>query len=158
MEVEHQNLGDTVLTISRLDTPKGELKMVSRKPRDQPGYCVEPLIKDDRDIEKFLSLPSEPAIPDLSETKGLYEKLGDKGLGYVSYGDPFYSVAHWFDFEDFAVRCIDELPLIQDLVDREFKRIKAELELTLDQAEGCDFLFYTAGPEVATLLGPEIFG
>lgn len=159
MEVERQHLGDTVLTITRLDTPKGTLEMVHRKPKDQPGYCVEALIKDDHDIESFLSLPAEPALPDLSPTKELYEQLGEKGLAYVAYEDPFYSVAHWFDFEDFAVRCIQELPLIQDLVDREFQRIKVELERILDQAEGYDVLFYTAGPEVAIppLMAPQVF-
>jgi len=158
-EVERQDLGDTTLTITRIDTPKGELKMVYRKPKDQPGYCVEPFIKDERDIERFLSLPDDPAMPDLSTAKELYRKLGEKGIAYVAYEDPFYSVARWFDFEDFAIRCIRELSLIQELIDREFRRIKAELELILDQAEGYDFLFYTAGPEVATppLLSPEIF-
>ncbi|MBC8457728.1 MAG: hypothetical protein H8D67_07025 [Deltaproteobacteria bacterium] len=133
--------------------------MVYRKPKDQPGYYVEALIKEDKDISKFLSLPVEPSIVDLSPTKELYDKLGDKGLAYVSYDDPFYSVAQWFDFEDFAVRCIQELPLIQELIDREFCRIKAELEMILNQAEGYDFLFYTVGPEVATppMMAPAIF-
>ena len=151
--------GDYVLTITLMDTPKGKLRMVQKKPKDQPGYCVEPLIKDDRDLEKFMSLPAEPSVPDLSPTEEIYEKLGDKGLAYVSYDDPFYSVARWFDFGDFAVRCIRQLPLIGELVEREFERIKAELEMMLDQAEGYDLLFYTGGPELATppLLPPEIF-
>ena len=160
LKVERQAQEEAVLTITQLNTPKGKLKMVHRKPKDQPGYCVEPLIKDDRDVEKFLSLPAETSFPDLAPTKEMYEKLGDKGLAYVAYGDPFYSVARWFGFEDFAVRCIRQFSLIKELVEREFERIKAELKLTLDQAKGYDFLFYTAGPELATppLLSPEIFG
>ena len=159
METEQRSLGDAILTITRLDTPKGKLEMVNRKPKDQPGYCVEAFIKDGNDVEKLLSLPVEPAVPDLSPTKERYEKLGERGLVYVAYEDPFYSVAQWFDFEDFAIRCIREFPLIQKLVDGEFKRIKIELALMLDQAEGYDVLFYTAGPEVATppMLPPMIF-
>lgn len=159
MESESQSRGDTTLRITRLDTPKGKLESVYRKPKGQPGYVVEPLIKEDKDIEKYLSLPAEPSIPDLSPTKELYEKLGDKGLAYVAYDDPFYSVAKLFDFEDFALRCIQELSLIQELIEREFFRIKVELGLILNQAEGYDFLFYTVGPEVATppMLAPEIF-
>jgi len=77
----------------------------------------------------------------------------------VSYGDPFYSIAHWFDFEDFAIRCLRQRPAIREMVESEFQRIQAELRLILEQAQGYDFLFYTAGPEVATppLLGPDIF-
>ena len=159
MEAESQSRGDTTLRIIRLDTPKGKLEMVYRKPKDQPGYYVEALIKDDKDIAKFLSLPVEPAIVDLSPTLELYDKLGEKGLAYVSYEDPFYSVAQWFDFEDFAVRCLQELPLMQELIDREFGRIKVELEMTLNQAKGYDLLFYTVGPEVATppMMAPAIF-
>ena len=159
LQVDRRVQGDAVLTITRFDTSKGQLQMVHRKPKDQPGYCIESLIKDDDDIEKFLSLPAEPSLPDLSPTKEIYEKLGDKGLVYVDYDDPFYSVARWFDFEDFAIRCIRQFSLIKELVEREFARIKVELKLMLEQAKGYDFLFYTVGPEVATppLLPPRIF-
>lgn len=158
-KVERQTVGDATLTITETETPKGTLRTVNKSPKGQPGYCVEPLIKDDHDIEKFLSLSSEPAVVDLSPAKEFYEKLGEKGIAYLGYSDPFYSIAYRFDFEDFAVRCLRELPRIQELVDREFRRIKAEVGMMLEQAEGYDFLFYCGGPEVATppLLPPEIF-
>jgi uroporphyrinogen-III decarboxylase len=49
--------------------------------------------------------------------------------------------------------------LIIELIEREFERIKAELAQVLEQAQGYDFLFYTAGPEVATppMLSPSTF-
>ncbi len=152
--------GGAVLTNSMLGTPKGQLEMLHKKPGDQPGYVVEPLIKTDRDIDRFLSLSADPSTPDLSPTKELHEKIGDKGITYVAYDDPFYSVARWFKFEDFAIRCIENLPLIEALVKREFQRIRIELGLMLEQSRGYhDFLFYTAGPEVATppLLATDIF-
>ena len=159
LKIERRAQGEAVLTITQLDTPKGRLSMVHKKPKDQPGYCVEPLIKDDTDLEKFLSLPNEVSFRDLTRAKEIYEKLSDKGLVYVHYDDPFYSVARWFDFEDFAIRCIRQFSLIKQLVERELERIKVELKLMLDQAKGYDLLFYTVGPEIATppLLPPRIF-
>jgi hypothetical protein len=159
MKSEQQSVGDAVRTVSWIDTPKGRLEMVYQKPKDQPGYYVESLIKDDEDVEKFVSLPCEPVTVDLSPTKEVYKKLGDRGLAFVGYEDPFYSVAHWFSFEDFAMRCVDQLPLLRSLVEREFQRIQVEFGQVLEQARGYDFVFHTAGPEVATppLLGPGVF-
>ncbi len=159
---DRQAGGDSELTITRWVTPRGELEMVHKTPQGQPGYTVEPLVKDDDDLEKFLSflsMPCEPATIDLSGAKQFYEELGDQGLVYLSYPDPMYSVVRWFDFEDFAIRCLEQLPVILELVDREFARIRVELAAMIDQAVGYDFLFFTAGPELATppMLSPEIF-
>lgn len=157
--VGHRDEGNAQVTVTRIDTPKGPLQTVHRKPKDQPGYCVEPLIKSDDDIARYLSLPAEPAALDLSTAKERYEELAEKGLAYLAYEDPFYAVAHWFDFGDLAVRCMEDLGSIQAMVDREFARIKAELATVLDQSAGYEFLFYTAGPEVAVppLLVPDAF-
>mgnify|MGYP000844951882 CR=1 FL=1 len=151
--------GDTSVTTTMLETPKGPLQQIHAVPKGQPGYTVEHFIKDDSDVEKLLSLPTTPARPDMSITKAWYERLGDKGLCYVAYGDPMYSVAQWFDFEDFSVRCLVDLPLILELADREWARIQAELAMMLEQSQGYDFLFFTAGPEVATppMLAPRLF-
>jgi hypothetical protein len=49
--------------------------------------------------------------------------------------------------------------LIVELIEREFVKARAEIEQTLAQAEGRDFLFYSAGVEVATppMLSPAAF-
>ena len=158
-KTESRNEGDAVVTTSRLETPKGELRSVHKTPKDQPGYCMEPFLKTDDDIEKLLSLPAEPGERDLSAVKAFSEQISDKGLAYVGYSDPFYAVAHWFDFEDFAIRCLSDLSALRALVEREFVRIKAELAQILEQARGYEFLFHTAGPELATppMLPPRVF-
>ncbi len=145
--------------VTRWATPKGELRTVYRQPPGQPGYVVEHLLKTGEDIEKYLSVQCEPDQVDLAPVKEFYEKLGDHGLAYVSYRDPMYIVASKFDYEDFTIRCIQDLATIKHLVDREFERIRAELAATLPQAEGYDFLFYTGGPELATppMLPPHVF-
>jgi uroporphyrinogen-III decarboxylase len=155
----HKIEGDNTFTITQVKCPKGELRTVHKKPGNQPGYTVEPLIKDDRDVERFLSLPDDPALIDMSPVKDTSEKLGDKGLAYVSYADPFYAVAHLFDFEDFAVRCVTQCSQIRELVGREFERIKRELTEMVHKIDGSDALFYTAGPEIATppLFSQDVF-
>ena len=49
--------------------------------------------------------------------------------------------------------------LIVDMIERESERARAELAQMLEQAEGYDFVFFTAGPEVATppMLSPSTF-
>lgn len=157
--VERKNMKGTTLTVTYLDTPKGELKSTVDKPKNQPAYQVESFIKENSDLEKYLSLSNEPSVPDLSLAKELYKQLGDKGLVYISYGDPLYTVSRLFKFEDFAVKCMEQFSLIKELVDREFERIKVELKRMLNKAKGYDFLFYSAGPEIATppMLPPQIF-
>lgn len=148
-----------LITTTILDTPRGELVSRHAEPPGQPGYTVEHFVKDDGDIEKLMSLPLEPAAPDLEEAKEWHEKLGEKGLNYIAYSDPLYSVVQWFDFEDFCMRCCLDLATIKALVEREFERSKQELQAMLEQAKGYPFLFYTAGPEVATppMLSPALF-
>ena len=151
--------GDTTIQTTVVHTPKGPLTQVHATPKGQPGYTVEHFIKNDADIQRFISLPTDPAAADLTVTKEWFHKLGDKGLSYVDYADPMYAVAQWFNFEDFAVRCITDYDTIQEMLEHEFKRIVAELASVLEEAEGYEFLFYTAGPEVATppMLPPRIF-
>ena len=148
-------------TIQRtvVNSPKGPLQQIHVTPMGQPGYTTEHFVKDDADVERFLSLPTEPSLPDLSVTKAWHDRLGDKGLNYVSYEDPMYAVAQWFDFEDFAVKCVLEFDVISRMLEHEFQRIERELALVLEAARGYTFLFFMAGPEVATppMLPPRLF-
>ncbi|MCK4418726.1 hypothetical protein KAV79_02865, partial [Candidatus Aerophobetes bacterium] len=157
--IERKILGDTSTTITRVNTPKGQLRNIDKRVKSQPWRCVEPFIKEDKDIEKFLSLSVESSIPDLSLAKELYNEIDDKGLLYLKYKDPFSSVARLFDFQEFTIKCIQELSLIKELIDREFERVRIQLNYMLNEAEGYDFLFHTDGPELATppMLPPAIF-
>ncbi len=145
--------------VTRWATPKGELKTVYRQPPGQPGYVTEHLLKTAEDIEKYRSVPLVADEVDMSPVKEFYEVLGDDGMVYPSYRDPMYTLASKFDYGEFTIACMQDLPLIKTLVDREFERIKIELEQMLAQSQGYDFLFYVAGPEVATppMLPPSVF-
>jgi hypothetical protein len=151
--------GNSTVRITTLETPKGPLYTRHRKPAGQPGYTTKSLIADDQDLDKYMSLPDEPAEIDLTPAIAVYRELGDRGLAYLNYRDPMYGVASLFDFEEFCVRCVTQRALIVELIEREFARARSELEQLLAQAKGYDFLFYTAGPEVATppMLSPVTF-
>ncbi len=151
--------GTSTVTITYLETPRGVLTTRYEKPAEQPGYFVKHLIADDDDLLKYLSLPNDPAEVDLSPAREVYERLGERGLAYLSYEDPMYAVAHLFDFADFVIRCLTQRSLIVEMIEREFARIRVELARLLEQAQGYDFVFYTVGPEVATppMLSPATF-
>jgi hypothetical protein len=149
----------STVTVTYLETPEGLLRSRHKKPPNQPGYDIERLIKDDGDIAKYLSMSNEPASIDLSPAKATYEALGNRGLCYLHYDDPMYAVARLFHFEDFCMRCTTQRSVIVEMIEREFERTQAELVQILEQTKGYDFLFYTAGPEVATppMLSPDTF-
>ena len=156
---EHQQDGTSLVTITYLETPEGQLHTRFEKPAGQPGYYVESLIASDDDVKKYLSLPNQASAVDLTSAKAVYDALGDRGLAYLSYQDPMYAVAHLFDFEDFCIRLVTQRTLVVEMIEREYERIVVELARMLEQAEGYDFLFYSSGPEVATppMLSPRTF-
>jgi len=151
--------GDAMVTLTTVETPKGPLTTRYVKPAGQPGYYVQSLIESDEDIDRYLSLSNEPAEADLSHAKEVYRRLGDRGVAHLGYADPMYAVAHLFDFEDFCIRTATQRSLIVEMIEREHERIQVELARMLEQIEGYDFMFCTAGPEVATppMLSPDTF-
>lgn len=152
---------ETLTRVTRtIPTPKGDLTAVIDKPDDQPAYQTEPFIKTDEDIERYLSVDWVPGAIDLSAPVRVYQELGDRGLVYVGYHDPMHDAARLFDFEDFTIRCLTDLPAVLRLIDHLYERIEDQTRRLLDRCRGYDFLIYTAGPELATppMMSPELFG
>ena len=158
----HQRIegADTCTTIT-WHTPLGPLTRVTRKPANQPGMCVKHYLEDARDVEKYLSVPYAPARWDVSTAVAQAQEVGEKGVAYLSYSDPFYDVSELFDQEDFAIRTATEFDFIRSLVAFRFERVFHDLKLLLEVLTPfkTPFLFYSAGPERATppLLSPEVF-
>lgn len=150
--------GNTVVT-TIVHTPRGDLRSVTVAPKNQPSRVTESLVKSDADIERYLSLPYEPPQYDITGLLEFETQVGERGLLYVSYADPMYSVATLFDFEEFTIRCLTDLKQVKRLVDGAFEHILHETRAILRACAGHDFLFYTTGPEVATppMLPPWIF-
>jgi len=157
-----RTLADGVeVTTEVLDTPKGPLRRVLRRPPGQPARCVEPYIKSDEDVEKFLSIESAPVRWDVAGLLGRCEQIGQAGLAYLSYRDPFGQTVGLFDQADFLVRVGTEPGPVLELIERAFRRAEDDLRGLLEALSGPrpTVLFYTVGPEWATppLLGPDVF-
>lgn len=159
LEVTVDRTAERTVTRHILHTPKGDLVSVTLTPRGQPSRVTEPFIKTDADIGRYLSLPFTPPRYDVSEAAAFYEELGDRGLLYIHYSDPMYAAASLFDFEDFTVRCATDPGPVKRLIDHLFEQILEQTRSLLAACAGYDFLFYTAGPEVATppMMSPQAF-
>ena len=152
------NNGDVTETVV-LHTPKGDLQTVCVYPKDQPGYVTEHYVKSDEDIERYMSLPWIPGEYDVGPLAELESEIGDRGIVTVSYCDPMHTACRLFDFEDFTVRCLTELPAVRRLVDYLFERIIEDTRGRAAAVRGHDVVFLTGGPEVATppMMAPAIF-
>ncbi|MBI2302974.1 MAG: hypothetical protein HYU66_29050 [Armatimonadetes bacterium] len=146
-------------TLHLLHTPLGELRCQVTVPRGQPGYVTEHWVKTDADLERYFCLPWVVGEPDLGPALAMQTELGDRGLLYVDYGDPMYHAAGLFNYEDFTIRCLTDLPGTRAVVERMFERVAEQTRRVAAAAEGQPFLFYTAGPELATppMLPPHVF-
>ena len=144
-----------------LKTPLGALTRIDRTPEDQPSLCIKAFIETDHDIEKYFSIPSISAQYDVSTAVSMAREIGDKGLPYLPYGDPFYHIASLFHPEDLAIRTITEFDKLREMVDKAYIQVRSDLVALLSALDPHDdpFLFFTVGPELATppLLSPDIF-
>lgn len=160
-ETDQRMVGDDSYTTVTWHTPKGPLTQVTRKPADQPSMCVKPYITEPDDVEKYLSVAYVPAQWDVSLAVKHAQEIGEKGVAYLDYGDPFYQVSDLFDQEDFAIQLMTEFDFIHSLVEFRFERLYNDLKRLLEALApfNTSFLFYTVGPERATppLTSPEIF-
>jgi len=163
LEVEpHKRIeGGGTYTKNIWKTPLGTLIQTIRKPEDQPEMCVEPFIKNESDVKKYLSVPYISAQWDISRVVSSVRDVGEKGIVYISFNDPFYFISYLFDQEEFVIKAFTEFDSIKYLVDFQFERIYNDLKFLLDVLVpfGMPLLFYTAGPELATppLHSPDVF-
>ena len=168
VSAEQARDGDTLVSTTTLRTPRGPLVRVTRKPPDQPPMCVRHFVQDDADIERYLSLGPRKAQWRVDRLLVALRDVGESGVAYLDYGDPFYAVSELFDQEEFMVRCITD-PRVGDLVRFEHVRQREALRSLLELLDGLrreqavpgpwPLLFYTVGPERATppLLPPSSF-
>lgn len=151
--------GDNVIQTDILHTPKGDLRTVRVTPKDQPAYVTEHYIKTDRDIERYMSLPWEPVEYDAEWFNAFEAEVGDWGIVTAGYSDPMHTVCQLFDFEDFTVRCLTDLPAILRLVDHFYEQIAEDTRRRARAVRGRRVVFLTGGPEVATppMMAPRAF-
>lgn len=150
--------GKSTLTTITLETPKGNLV---RKFRTDNGiytaWQTEHQVKDDNDIEKFLSIPFDPMPVDITHVKAQNEYIGENGIILIDLPDPICTVFDLFDFGEFTVRAFTEEKLMLKLLDKVYEEQSYFYEEMLKKGAGPLFRF--AGAEACTppYLGGEQF-
>jgi uroporphyrinogen-III decarboxylase len=155
--VEHDGDQDRITTT--LHTPKGDLRSVRIQPKNKPGMVVEHFVKTDDDIERYLSIPWQPAEYDVSPLVEFQRHLGDRGITTVGYNDPMYAAASLFDFQDFCLRYATDPGSLLRMIDHFFEQIAEDTRRKAEACRGLDVVFLTGGPEVATppMMPPRAF-
>ncbi len=153
--------GDTKVVTEILHTPAGDLRQVSRKPPDQPGYTVEHFIKTDADIETYASVTTEEVRWDVDGLLAHCREIGDAGLANVGYLDPMAQACRLFSQEDLLIRVGTDPEPVLHLIELACERIAGELKglLAALKPTRAPLVFHTGGPELATppLTPPSFF-
>ena len=112
--------------VTTLHTPNGDLTATSLSGlNNQPGLHESYFIKDEDDIEKYLSLPL-PIIAggDISKFFEMDKKLGNRGIVDIRLGsNPGGFVAELMGSENFAIMTVTNRDLVHELCERQMKVI-----------------------------------
>jgi hypothetical protein len=127
-----EGVGDERVRHTILHAPKGDLTETMRIPENKPARTVKPFVASDADIETYLSLPYEPPEIDMARARDFYASAGDRAVMGVGFDEPLYSIASFFDFEDFSVRCATDLRTVLRLEDWAFERYSKNLRRIFD--------------------------
>jgi len=150
--------GNRTIVTHRVRTPKGDLRTVyETEDGVTTTWCTEPLLKDQADAERILSVPFRFDKTDLKPYFADREKLGGRWLEECHVSTPMVSVSHMFQFEQFLEWCLAERPLIEKLIATCFERIYVKLEYLLQNGVGpC---FWIGGSEQATppMMSPKLY-
>jgi len=114
--------------------------------------CVKPFIEDDKDLEKFLSIPYEPVKVDIAPFFKEKQKLKEAGVLITGVPEPLYCVVSLFSYEDFVKRIIMERDRIIELMDIMFERCFDYAAQILEA--GAKDVFEIVGPE---FVAPPMF-
>jgi len=103
------------VTVTTWHTPLGNL-VHKRASTGITSATVEFPLKTADDIEKFLSIPFEPADPDPTAYFKLEKDLGEEGLALAGIGTAVCLPATWFSPEDFCLLWADAPDAMKHLV------------------------------------------
>jgi len=133
--------------VTTMHTPKGPLtasRFVSLKGR--PGLSETYFIKDERDIERYLSLPGPLVGGETDSFFKLKQEVGDRGIVEASIGsNPAGHAAAIFGSEAFAILSVTHRDLVHQVLERETQILLGRLKHQL--AAGIGPFFNMAGQE-----------
>ncbi len=138
-------------------TPSGRLtNRVRIDDHMHTWWTVEPYLKSDEDIKRFMSVPYSP-LPIEPDFEAVRRKLGDKGVMMMGLPDPICHVAELFDYQDFLVRALTDKRTVEALLQLVWGRLRERLLTMLSAGFGPVFRIY--GPEYVTppMLPPAYF-
>jgi hypothetical protein len=136
-------------TVSRptIHTPRGDLHSLRvRHEGVATTWEVEHFLKDDEDVERFLSVPYVRPRVEGDDFAAARERIGERGVVKIEMGDPIGHVAPLFEFGEFTVRAWREPATIRRLLDAMAPRVYDWLDgvLALGVAGA---VFRLCGPE-----------
>lgn len=146
-----------------IDTPLGGLHRVylAGTLPALPGYEQEYLFKTVEDLERWLSIPYQPAYaPDGSDCASFFERdreIGARGVVMVGFNHPLYALQSKTGSETFALWSIDHRREIKRFLDEVFRR---QMDYIRHLAEaGCGPIWGYVGPElcIPPLMSPRDF-
>jgi uroporphyrinogen-III decarboxylase len=141
-----------------LHTPRGDLTSTEYH---QAGlntvWRTERLLKTDEDVERYLSLPQDPEMPDLAPFATVLERLGDRGIPLVDIADPICIVAELFEFSEFMLRAFTHAEQIIALLDHVAPAVYRLLDHQLDHGIGPLFRIFGAEYVTPPYLPPPLF-
>ncbi len=121
-----------------MHTPGGDLegtRLISLK--GQPGLDESYFIKDEGDVEKWLSLPMPTVGGDCSSFFSAREAAGERGIMDVAIGaNPGGGVVTLCGSETFAILSITRRDLVHQMLERRTQILEARLKYMLSQGVG----------------------
>ena len=141
-----------------LSTPKGDISKLDRFDENiNTVWHLEPFIKNDDDIDRYLSIPAELLPVETENLKMQDTLLEDRGILLISIADPLCIAAELFHFGDFTMKAYTDRCIFTKLLDKLYEQQIFYLEDMLKKGAGP--LFRIIGPEYATppYLSPELF-
>jgi len=144
-----------VTTEVRVKAPDGELRQVTVTERGIT-WVKEPFIKSEKDLEVWLSIPYEPVKADLANYFYYDEKIGKRGLAFLSLNDPIGYVYGLFSPKQFILHVVRNRKMIEQLLEIAWERL---CDLLVDVLKRGASRLWLSGPEhlCPTFFNPKYF-
>jgi hypothetical protein len=158
IETSQEARGGRVHLRFRVKTPKGELTAESvMEAGVSTVWGVEPLLKEEQDVERLLSVPFHFDPPDVSSFFSLREQVGEQALIQFGVSTPMVCVSAALQFERFLEWCASRRDLIERMIETAFERIYVKLEHLLKAGVGP--VVWMGGSEQATppMMSPRFY-
>ncbi len=159
IERHRHERGDWYYDETIAHTPKGPLRYVNRVSRHEYSSLTDTfwITDDDADLERFLSVPYEPVVPDMIRFPQLVEEIGERGFIIVGSGDPIAYVHDLLGSTKIAMWSLERRRDIDMLVELFTERLLDWITKIL--ATGAHPIFGFVGAEycIPPLMPPSLF-